>query len=140
MHAADENIVNSGISDAALEHTVEHAADYDVSDMIDLKLPLASLALIAFTEFTDHDKSIYQKSFSFGDRSSKSFIAYTAGGIIAGITQTWWLGLLTAVGTRYIAGKGKARRLEYKRLSNIIHSNQMAIMRAAKIVVSHQNA
>jgi len=131
MHAAEENIINSNISNAALENSLEHAVhpDYDVSDMIDLKLPLASLALIAFTEFSDKDRSIYQKSFSFGDRSSKSVIAYSAGGIVAGITQTWWLGLLAAVGTRYVAGKGKRRRLEFKQLNKLVELNDKVIER-----------
>ena len=138
MHAAGENIVNSGISDSVLEHTVQHAADpdYDVSDMFDLKLPLASLALIAFTEYVDSDKGRYQKCFSFGERSSKSLMAYTAGGIIAGLTSTWWLGLLAAVGTRYAAGIGKRRRLEFKKLKKIAETNDRVILRYVQCAVS----
>lgn len=128
MHAAAEHVTNSGISDASLEHAVQSTADLDY-DVFDFRLPLASLALIAFTEYIDSDKNHYQKCYSFGDRASKSFIAYTAGGVIAGLTQTWWLGLLAAVGTRYISGAGKKQRLEFNRLKHIADVNDRILLR-----------
>ncbi len=134
MHAAGEDVINSGISDAALEQTVNHASDVDY-DFIGIKIPLASLALIAFSEYTVKDKNVYQKSFGFGDRGAKSMIAYTSAAIVAGITQTWWLGLIAGVGTRLIADKGRKIRMELPKLERIRQMNEQALLRAAGLVL-----
>jgi len=128
MHSALEgaNLINSGISSDELSSALDQAHDYNI---LDLKIPVASLALIAFSEYADNDKNIYQKSFSFGDRGSKSMIAMTAGGTLAGLTGTWWIGLLGALGTRYVASRGKQMRESYFRMLEIIDRNDEVVER-----------
>lgn len=131
MHSALEgaDLVNSGISSDELASALDQVHDYDVSDVLDIKIPVASLALIAFSEYADNDKNIYQKSFSFGDRGSKSMIAMTAGGALAGLTGTWWIGLLGALGTRYVASKGRQMRESYFHMLDMINRNDEVIER-----------
>ncbi|MGB3091954.1 MAG: hypothetical protein WBC42_01930, partial [Candidatus Zixiibacteriota bacterium] len=89
--------------------------------------PVIALALIAFSAYSKADVRIYRRSYSFGKRASKSMIAYGIGGIIAGVTNIWWLGLVAAIFTRYIAGDGRKKRLISKKLKKIVKSNERVI-------------
>lgn len=137
MHSNLESagMINSGISSEDITALLDHASntEYGLDDFLNLKIPIASLALIALTEYMDSDKGVYTKSFSFGDRSAKSIIALTAGGVVAGITGVWILAPLGALGTRYIAGKGKQMRLNFDRLTGIASKNEQAIYRMKQL-------
>ena len=134
LHSAAENydIINSGITEDSLAELVETAADftYGASGFMDTRIPIASLALIAFSSFSDKQKTLYAQSYSFGDRSAKTMIALYLGGFVSGFT-TWWVGLLGAVGSRYIADRGRTARLRHKQLKQIVATNEQTIKRYA---------
>lgn len=134
LHSNMENvdIINSGITEDSLVDLIETSTDldYGVSDFLDMKIPIASLALIALSAYTEEQKDIYQKSFNFGDRSSKTVIAIGVGGFLTGFT-TWWVGLIGAVGTRFVADRGRIRKLQHKNLKHIVDNNERAIKRYA---------
>jgi len=132
MHAAelgDVAPVVSGIPNEELITMLDsaHSSASDGIDMPDLKFPVIALALIAFSAYSKADVSIYRRSYSFGERASKSMIAYGVGGIIAGVTNIWWLGLVAAIFTCYIAGDGRKKRLISKKLKKIVKSNERVI-------------
>ncbi|MGB2803748.1 MAG: hypothetical protein WBD64_02470 [Candidatus Zixiibacteriota bacterium] len=132
MHAAelgDVAPVVSGIANEELTTMLDsaHSSASDGIDMPDLKFPVIALALIAFSAYSKADDSIYRRSYSFGKRGFESMIAYGIGGIIAGVTNIWWLGLVAAIFTRYIAGDGRKKRLISKKLKKIVKSNERVI-------------
>lgn len=115
-------VTDSGVTDAALTEQVTGAVDSaDIS--MDWTPPLISLALIAFTTYSKKDMEGYQKARILGERYGKSYVACLVGGGVSVLTQTWWLGLLAGVGSRYLAGRGKRQRLLYKRLKQMYKNN-----------------
>jgi hypothetical protein len=71
--------------------------------------PVLTLAFIAFTSYNDASLTLYEKARSFGDRSGKTYFAYLIGGGIAAITNTWWLGVLGSVSSRYMSDAGQRK-------------------------------
>ena len=131
MHAADPDVINSGISNAEIGDAVNDAADINAFDFIDGKLPIIGLSLIAFSSYTYQDSGIYMRSFNFGNRSAKSILAYSAGGALIGLTGVWWIGIIGALGTRFIADGGEKNRKTYYKLKSIAKTNEKVIQRYA---------
>jgi hypothetical protein len=134
MHAAemgDAEAIASAISDEDLTVIVENVVSStgDNLDFPDMGFPAISLVLIAFSTYSEQDAGIYQRSYSFGQRATKSMIAYGVGGILAGITNIWWIGVLGAVGTRYIADAGKKKRFTFRKLDAIAKENEKVIQK-----------
>ena len=134
LHSNIENyeIINSGISEDSLVELIATSIEIGngVSGFLDSKVPIASMALIAFSAFTEEQKTIYQKSFSFGDRSAKAMIALGVADFLTGFT-TWWVGLLGAIGTRLLSDRGRIRRKRYRQLKDIVENNERIIKRYA---------
>ena len=130
LHANIENIdiIDSGISEDSLAELIAESLDigYGASEFLGAKIPVAALALIALSAYTEQDKNIYQKSFSFGGRSAKALIAMGVGGFVTGFS-TWWIGLIGAVGTRLLADRGKQKRLRHRQLKDIVQNNEAVI-------------
>ena len=86
-----------------------------------------SLALIAFSAYNEEGLSAYEKSRQFGERSTKSYLAYLAGGSLAVATNTWWIGVLGGMGSRFILGAGRQKRERLVRLQQLVNSNQVVL-------------
>ena len=128
MQGFSENVIDSGISDDALTAAVEGGIDGSTTPMHWMPSAI-SLALIAFSAYNKEGLTAYQKSKQFGERSSKSYLAYLAGGTLAVATNTWWLGVLGGMGTRLILGAGRKKRERLMQLKELVHSNQGVLLR-----------
>lgn len=123
MNGAADHVTASGIDNADVTQLVSDAVDQSAIHM-HWTPPLISLALIAFTTYSLKDADNYEKAIHFGDRSGRSYLAYLIGGGVATLTQTWWLGLLAGIASRYLAGRGKAQRDTYMQLNKLIAANE----------------
>jgi hypothetical protein len=128
MQGFAENVVDSGISEAALESTVAGAADAATVNFSWMPSAVA-LALIAFSAYSEEGLNAYQKSRNFGERSAKSYLAYLAGGALALATGTWWIGVLGGIGTRVIMGTGAAKRQRLHSLKQLAQQNDVVLAR-----------
>lgn len=128
MQGFSESVIDSGISDAALTAAVEggmHGAAISMS-----WAPSAvSLALIAFSAYSQDGLSSYEKSRHFGQRASRSYLAYLAGGSLAVVTNTWWIGVLGSMGSRVILGAGRQKRERLAEMKRLVYSNQVVLRR-----------
>ncbi len=126
MQGFSESVIDSGISDETLTAAVEGGMDGATTSMS--WMPSAvSLALIAFSTYNQEGLSAYQKSRQFGERSSKSYLAYLAGGSLAVVTNTWWIGVLGGMGSRLILGAGRQKRERLAQLKQLVRSNQVVL-------------
>jgi len=126
MNGAADHVSGSGITDADLTHHVTEAVDGTQIHM-HWTPPVISLALIAFTAYTLKDATEYEKAHNFGNRAAKSYLTYLIGGSVAAVTQTWWLGLLAGVGSRYLAGRGRRQREAYQELVKVAETNESVL-------------
>lgn len=127
MNGAADHVMNAGISNADLTNHVIESIDGSAIDM-HWTPPIISLALIAFTTYRHDELTDKEKMKFFGERSGKSYISYLVGGSVAAITQTWWLGLVAGIGTRYCAVKGSQKRDVYHKLEQIVHTNDKLLI------------
>lgn len=128
MAGVSDNISSGGISNLDLSQQVEMAAssvDYD----FDFAPPILTLAFIAFTSYRDTSLTMYEKAKSAGDRSAKTYFSYLIGGSLAAITNTWWLGVLGSVSSRYMSDEGLRKVKLVESLKSAIESNQKIINR-----------
>lgn len=122
MSGVSEEIINSGISNASLEASRDEAVDASNIDMR-FSPPLFTLALIAFTAYKDESLTLYQKARSAGDRSGKAYLSFLVGGALGAATNTWWLGVVGTVASRYVADEGKRRRAIFDKMKEIAKAN-----------------
>ncbi len=108
LHGAAGGVSDSDFSNAALSDHVGHAADHAASQM-HWAPPVIALALHAFSAYR-LDTDLDAKARHFGERSGKSWLCYLLGGAVAATTHVGWLGVVTGIGTRYVAAKGKVKR------------------------------
>ena len=126
MAGVSENISNSGFSEIDLSEQVESAAGAADIDF-DFAPPVLTLAFIAFTSYRDESLTLYEKAKSAGDRSGKTYFSYLIGGGIAAITNTWWLGVLGSVTSRYMSDEG-LRKVQLVDTLNKAYRNNQAII------------
>lgn len=132
MSGVSEGIVNSGISNASLEAALNQAVDSSHIGF-DFSPPWFTLALIAFTTYKDESLTLFQKARSVGDRSGKSYLSYLVGGLLGAVTNTWWLGLVGTVGSRFIADEGERRRAIFKKMQDVAKANDAIIERTRNL-------
>lgn len=132
MNGAADHVSGSGITDADLTQHVTEAVDGTQIQM-HWTPPIISLALIAFTAYTLKDANEYEKAHNFGNRAGKSYLTYLIGGGVAAVTQTWWLGLLAGVGSRYLAGRGRRQREAYQELVRVAEVNESVLRHFRKV-------
>jgi hypothetical protein len=128
MQGLSDHVSDSGITDLALQQTVSNAAD-GAALQFDWMPSALTFALIAFTAYSQEGLDAYEKSRNFGERVSKSYLAYLAGGALAVATNTWWLGVLGGIGARFIIGTGKAKRERLASLQTLIRANDLTLAR-----------
>ena len=126
MQGFAESVIDSGISEDALMAAVEGGMD-GVTTSMQWMPSSVSLALIAFSAYNQDGVTAYQKSRQFGERSSKSYLAYLAGGSLAVATNTWWIGVLGGMGSRMILGAGRKKRERFTQLKQLVHSNKVVL-------------
>ena len=122
LSGVSENVVESGIANVDLEQSLEDAiSSTDIS--MDFTPPIFSLALIAFTSYSEDNLSLYEKSQIAGERSGKSYLSYLIGGGVAVLTNTWWLGLFGAVTSRYLSDSGIKKAVIIKEMEAVYAKN-----------------
>lgn len=126
MQGFADNVIDGGVSEDALSATVDGALD---GVTLDWTPSIASLAIIAFSAYSEEGLSVYQKSVKCGERSLKSYLAYLGGGALAWVTQTWWLGVLGGMGTRLILDSGRSKRARLGQLKDIAQNNEKVLAR-----------
>ena len=67
--------------------------------------------------------TLYQKARSAGDRSGKAYLSYLIGGTSGAVTNTWWLGVVGTVASRYVADEGKRRRSIFEKMKDVAKAN-----------------
>lgn len=126
MQGFSEHVIDGGISDSAVTAMVDGATEESTVSMH--WIPSAvSLAIIAFSSYNVEGLSPYDKSRQFGERSSKSYLAYLAGGSIAVATNTWWLGMLGGMGSRLILDSGRQKRENLAHLKQLVKNNEIVL-------------
>lgn len=128
MQGLGNHVMNSGIADSALHNAVHSATDSAVAHFSWVPSSI-SLALIAFSAYSKEGLDAYQKSKNFGERSTRSYLAYIAGGAVAVATGTWWLGILGGVGSRLLLGRGHAKRERLAALRRLADTNERVLDR-----------
>lgn len=130
LHLSDQgDLINSGISNMYLEEMIDTNVSIaqDGTDISLKGLPLLSLALIAFSAYTEKDMNLYQRSYNFGFRGVKALLAYNLGKACLTVTGVCWVGLMASVGFRLFLAKGE-RKINYaKQLKQIIRNNKRVI-------------
>lgn len=127
MSGVDQSmIINSGISNASLEDALNQAIDSaDIS--LSFSPPWFTLALIAFTTYKAEDLTLFEKARSAGDRTGKAYLSFLLGGTLAAVTNTWWLGVVGTVASRFIADEGARRRAIFDKLKEVAKNNDEVI-------------
>jgi len=101
---------------------------------MDFSPPWFTLALIAFTTYKDESLTLYQKARSAGDRSGKAYLSFLVGGALGAVTNTWWLGVVGTVASRYVADEGKRRRAIFDKMKEIAKANDRILERTENLV------
>lgn len=128
MQGLSDHVTDSGISDVGLEHIVNGASDSATLAM-DWMPSSLSLALIAFSAYSQKGLDEYEKSRNFGERASKSYLSYLAGGALAVATHAWWLGVIGGMGSRFLVGAGREKRKQLASLNQLIRANDQVLAR-----------
>ena len=123
MHEFADSVINSGISNEELTSVVTEALESDSVDM-DWGLPVIPMLLIGYSVYKKESLSSFEKGTEFGDRYIQSYISYIAGGAVAVISNTWWLGLIASMGTKVFSKYGRVKFNKAKSLDRTISLNE----------------
>ena len=123
MHEFADQVINSGISNEELTSVVTETLESDSVDM-DWGLPVIPMLLIGYSVYKKEGLSSFEKGTEFGDRYIQSYISYIAGGAVAVISNTWWLGLIASMGTKVFSKYGRVKFNKAKSLDRTISLNE----------------
>ena len=123
MREFADQVINSGISNEELTSVVTETLESDSVDM-DWGLPVIPMLLIGYSVYKKESLSSFDKGTEFGDRYIQSYISYIAGGAVAVITNTWWLGLIASMGTKVFCKYGRVKFNKAKSLDRTISLNE----------------
>ena len=123
MHEFADQVINSCISNEELTSVVTETLESDSVDM-DWGLPVIPMLLIGYSVYKKEGLSSFEKGTEFGDRYIQSYISYIAGGAVAVITNTWWLGLIASMGTKVFCKYGRVKFNKAKSLDRTISLNE----------------
>ena len=126
MREFADQVINSGISNEELTSVVTETLESDSVDM-DWGLPVIPMLLIGYSVYKKESLSSFEKGTEFGDRYIQSYISYIAGGAVAVITNTWWLGLIASMGTKVFCKYGRVKFNKVKSLDNTISLNEIIL-------------
>ena len=128
LSGVSEGIVNSGIANADLVASLEAAAD--ATDIgFDFLPPWFTLAFIAFTSYKAESLSIYQRLELAGNRTGQAYLAYLIGSGVAAVTNTWWLGVLSTVSSRFLSEARRRKAGIRQQLHNTYETNRRIVRR-----------
>ncbi len=128
LSGISEGIVNSGIANADLTASLEAAAD--AADLgFDFLPPWFTLAFIAFTSYKAESLSLYKKLELAGNRTGHAYLAYLIGGGVAAVTNTWWLGVLATVSSRFLSEVGRRKAQVLHELTTTYQTNRRILQR-----------
>ena len=123
-----EDLIPSGISNAALEESVLAAADSTVE--FDFSPPLLGLAVVGFTTFAFEEGGVGHKARVLGTRCGRLYPAWMVGKAIAAFSgPLWWLSIPAGMGVRYVAEAGRARRRRWADLFRRVRSYRKVLAR-----------
>jgi hypothetical protein len=113
-----EGVRDSGITELSLDQIVteaaaDHASVLSVSDLIPSSI---GLAVISLSVLRDHSLTLRDKGAAIGERSARAGVAGYVGQAAMVATQTWWIGLLAGVSSRWLASRGERKRQQYDQL------------------------
>jgi hypothetical protein len=137
MNGVSEGITSGAIANADLADELDKAVNAAELSM-DFAPPIFTLAFIAFTSYKDESLTLYEKARSAGNRSGKAYLGYLIGGGIAAVTNTWWLGVVGSVGSRYMSDEGLRRAELFERLKKVYEANQDVIDRIKRSAAAQQ--
>ena len=135
MQGFADHVIDSGVSDAAITSIVESGIDGAAVSM-HWTPSAVSLAVIAFSAYNQEGLSTYLKSRQFGERSLKSYLAYLAGGSLAVLTNTWWIGVVGGMGSRLLLGNGSAKRERLAQLKQLTANNEVVLQRLSRQLIA----
>lgn len=128
LSGISEGLVNSGFSNAELVASLEGAADAANIDFSWMP-PWFTLAFIAFTSYKVENLTLYQRLELAGNRTGQAYLAYLIGGGVAALTNTWWLGVLASVSSRYLSEAGIRNAKLQEQLTKTYEANRRIIKR-----------
>lgn len=64
----------------------------------------------------------------------RSYLCYLVGGSLAVATNTWWIGVIGGMGTRFVMGSGKKKVDQLKKLKRLQKQNDLVLKRLRSIV------
>ena len=128
MQGFSEHVINSGIDDQDLTDIIHSSLD-EGTPHFDWMPSIIPFALIAFSVSRQDGLTGFRKGKQFGERSSKSYAAYLAGGAVAVATNTWWVGLIATVSSRFLLGIGRKKRERLDELKKFIAINEKVLKR-----------
>ena len=128
MAGYGDHVTASGITEHALHGAVQSATDAAATHF-SFAPSIISLAVIAFSSYTQEGLDEYQRSKNFGERSTRSYLAYLAGGVVAVATGTWWIGVIGGVGSRLLLGRGRTKREQLRALKELVQANDRVLHR-----------
>lgn len=121
-----DDVIDSGIRESTLDFLVQDEVD-TVTQTIDWVPSSVALALIAFSSYSEEELTAYDKNRRFAERASKSYLAYLVGGSLILVTQTWWIGVLGSMGSRFLFGAGRRKRDRLLHLEQLVKSNEQVL-------------
>lgn len=125
MQGFAENVIDSGISDAAISANVEGVVG-DATVSMSWMPSTVAFAVIAFSAYSKDGLTAYAKSREVGERSAKSYLAYLAGGAFAVASNTWWIGVIAGMGSRVILETGRKKRERADELDQLLEASRSA--------------
>ncbi|NBX25777.1 MAG: hypothetical protein EBQ99_06975, partial [Planctomycetes bacterium] len=75
---------------------------------------------------------LHEQGRVFGERSTKSYMAYLAGGGAAVATQLWWMAIPAAVGARMLMGSGERALRHLEALQELRKANDRVLRRMGR--------
>lgn len=126
LSGTDDQLINGGITNDSLEQAVEGAVSSSELSM-NLAPPIFSLAVIAFTSYSDENLSLYEKSKMAGERSGRAYLSSLIGGGVAVLTGTWWIGVIGSMASQYYCDSGAKKSMTITQLQAIKEKNSKLI-------------
>lgn len=128
LSGISEGLINSGISNLDLVDSLDAAAGATTIDFTFMP-PWFTLAFIAFTSYKAESLTLYRRLELAGDRTGRAYLAYLIGGGVAALTNTWWLGVLASISSRYMSETALRNAKLHERLTKTRLSNRLIIER-----------
>ena len=130
------NVMPSGISDHAIETLAQSNIDHaqDAWFKTPGSIPTLSILIILFHEGLKQDKTLYQKSFSVGDRSASAIIHSTIATSVATVAGGL-VGVAALFGYIYITNKAQADLLLSKQYQKMTQLYQEKSKNLAELLI-----